>query len=148
MNEKEKCYWAGLFDGEGCISIRLNRPTQTSRHKTNLYALITKVTMCDKELVKQMQKSFGIGHLTINQRQESLRVKQRPALSWTCMSNDAMQVIIILKPYLRSKLNEAKIALDFMSLPSARRGRRRTDPELTKKREDLYYDLRKAKGRL
>ncbi len=144
MQEKEKCYWAGLFDGEGCLSIRLNRPTLKSRHKTNLYALVTKVTMCDKKLVKQMYRSFGLGHLFLSRGNG----KQRPALSWTCMSNDAKQVIIILKPYLRSKLNEANIALNFMSLPSGRSGRRRTNPQLTHQREALYYKLRKAKGLL
>lgn len=148
MKKTEIAYYAGLFDGEGCISIRLNRPTETSKHKTSLYSLVTKVTMCDESLIKELHRKFKFGHVVVNQNIASLGLKRRPAWSWTCMSKEAAQVVQILSPYLKSKAREAMIALEFMKLPSSRHGKRRTDNSLTLKREEYYLKLREAKGRL
>jgi len=148
MKQVDIAYWGGLFDGEGCISIRLNRPTKTSKHRSHLYSLVTKVTMCDEALIRQMHSDFKVGHVGVHQRPESLKKKQRPAWSWTCMSKEAAEVVTLLRPYLRSKTLEAEIALDFMKLPSARKGRKRTDSSLIQERESFYCRLREAKGRL
>lgn len=147
MNKVELSYWAGLFDGEGCISIRHNRPTETSKHRSDLYSMITKVTMCDGSLIRSMSMAFGVGHIGF-QRRYIDKGTHRPAWSWTSMSKDAEAVIRALLPYLRSKKKEAKIALTFFDLPDGRNGKNRIDSRLTSARRRIYLKLRAAKGRL
>ena len=145
MSKSELSYWAGLFDGEGCISIRLNRPSPTSKHRSELYAMITKVAMCDESLIRSMAKAFNVGHIGMQHRYAETH---RPSWHWTAVSRDAEVVIKSLYPYLRSKKKEAEIALGFFKLPHGRHGQRRTDKNLTAARKSIYLELRAAKGRL
>lgn len=142
MNRDKIIYSAGLFDGEGCITIRLNRPTEKSKHKSDLYALVIKVTMTDKKTVNYLYDLFGVGHFRLSNVKSE---KRKSAWSWTCMSGDAVFVLNKISPYLITKKREAKIAIDFSGLPSARGGRRRVSRSLLSKRNKLYLSLRRAK---
>jgi len=144
MNKQDIIYIAGLFDGEGCITIRMNRPTPTSKHKSVLFSLVTKVTMCHEDTIKYLYKTFGIGHFR-EATGKNMGITRSRAWSWTCMSNDAIFVIKTLLPYLRTKHDEAIVAIDFSKLPTARKGRKRTDNNLTLKRKELYEKLRNLK---
>jgi len=142
MTEMEKAYLAGLFDGEGCIHIRFNRSNGRGGHVSDLYSLITKLSMCDERVVKYAWKKFGVGHVgKYSPRNE----RWNPGWSWVCSSQDAKNVLLILRPYLRTKAKEADIALNFMKLPLARGGRNRTDPKLVLRRRRFYLRLREAK---
>lgn len=56
MTTEEIAWAAGIFDGEGCIHIRRNAVTETSRHRTTHYALITKVTMCHAPTIERLHR--------------------------------------------------------------------------------------------
>jgi len=144
MNKEDIIYIAGLFDGEGCITIRMNRPTTISKHKSLLFSLVTKVTMCDESTIMYLYKTFKVGHFR-EATDKNIGISRSRAWSWTCMSNDAIFVVKTLLPYLRTKYKESIVALEFGSLPHGRGGRKRTDNSLTIKRRELYEKLRSLK---
>jgi hypothetical protein len=141
--ENQNIVWAaGLFDGEGCISIRLNRPTETSKHKSPLYALVVKVTMCDQKTIHRLKEIFSVGHITLQKR----NLPWHDVYSWTCMSSDAVGVLDKIGPLLFTKQKEFQIAKEFAALPSGQRGRTRIDPTLLSMRERIYIKLRDQKN--
>src|SRR3990167_5528882 len=113
MNKEKLAYVAGVFDGEGCITIRLNRPTATSKHKTPLYAIVTKVTMTHEPTVKYLYDLFRIGHFRLT---KVATETEKTAWSWTCMSKDAGIFLELVYPFLLTKKKEAKIALQFLKM--------------------------------
>ena len=144
MNKEDVIYIAGLFDGDGCITIRMNRPTSTSKHKSTLFSLVVKVTMCDKKTIKYLHDAFKVGHFRKNTGKEYNKSRS-DAWSWTVMSRNALFVIKKLYPYLRTKKSEADVALEFEQVMNGRSGRARTNIELTNKRRLLYERLRELK---
>lgn len=145
MNKEDLIYIAGLFDGEGCITIRMNRPTNTSKHKSVLFSLVVKVTMCHEETIKYLYDTFRVGHFRKNTGKD-MGISRSDAWSWTVMSRDALAVLKLLYPYLKTKKSEANVALEFEKVMDGRNGRIKTDPKLTEKRKKLYEELRALKG--
>jgi phage N-6-adenine-methyltransferase len=133
---------AGIIDGEGCIHIRRNAATETTRHKSDIYDLILKVTMTDEETVRRLQIVFGVGTVTVD---ENRGEGNRPAYSWTCRSAAASEVLQRVYPFLVTKRVEAMYALEFSLLERARRGQKRVPAELMVERERYYSLLRDLK---
>jgi hypothetical protein len=138
----ENIIWAaGLFDGEGCITVRLNRATSRTKGKTDVYSLSIKVTMCDKKTIFRLKDIFKVGHITLQKR----NLPWHNTYSWTCMTRDAITVLDLISDYLFTKQKEYFIAKEFAALPSGRQGRCKTDPALVEKRKSIYLRLRKQK---
>lgn len=149
MDKLRLAWAAGIIDGEGCFSIRLNRASEKTRCAVDQYALIAKVAMCHEETVRLLHSTFGRGSLyTVRAGDYYVTRRRRQQWIWECTSRNAAAIIEAVLPYLVTKRGEAEIALTFSRLPTARNGRARTPPELTQRRHDLYLQLRAAKGRL
>jgi hypothetical protein len=142
MTTEEIAWAAGIFDGEGCIHIRRNAVTETSRHRTTHYALITKVTMCHAPTIERLHRIFGVGHVGLQKGS----ARKSPSASWYCMSKDAAFVLHHLKPFLFTKLEEAELGIAFSELPTARNGRVRVPDDLLDRREQFYLALRNIKS--
>jgi hypothetical protein len=144
MKSTEKAWLAGIIDGEGCIHIRKNSPTERSKHRSVMYSLVLKVSMCHRETIDRIHAIVGLGHVS---RSASAKPNHQEAWAWYTQSREAGFVLQAVLPYLVTKGVEANTALQFLNLPSARSGRRLVSPELTAHREHFYKLLQALKPR-
>ncbi len=127
MRKIDIAYFAGVFDGEGCIIIHKSK----SKAKSPNYSYVAEVNLANTNewIVRQFHFSFGGGCY--------LRKKQgehtRQIWAWQIGANKAADFLEIILPYLRIKKAQAEIALGFQrhkrhSNPKG--GKRVTEKEL------------------
>lgn len=98
-------YMAGLFDGEGYISIR----KQVQHDKYECYSLMVGINMVDEEPIKLFRKAFG-GKIKLRNGGGD---NWKPQYRWRLEASSAYHCIEVLYPYLRLKSDKAKLALAF-----------------------------------
>lgn len=135
---------AGFVDGEGCIHIRINMPTSTSKQRSPHFALILQVVNTNRPSLEKLQSIFKCG--SIREHHASDVPARSAAYAWYCMSLHANRVIALLLPYLVVKRAEAEVALEFYKLPPGRRGSKTIDMDLLSRRAELCDKLRSMKG--
>lgn len=139
----DKVKWAaGLMDGECCIFIRKGQVTELTKHKSTLYDMGLHVAMTNKSTIYRLRDIFNVGWI---QEQNRNNPKWKKSWRWTCRSNAARYVLSLVEPYLFNKREEARLALEFQELGSARNRRKPTDPDLLIKRENIYTKMRELK---
>lgn len=113
-------YAAGLFDGEGSISIVC--PKQPGYTRGVGHRLMVRLVSVDRVLPEWMNDHFG-GALIDNRRQK-LVGRSRPSFSWQINSYHAEIFLRAVRPYLLLKAERADVALDFRSTMLAPLGRK------------------------
>lgn len=148
MKQTDLAWCAGLFDGEGCISISRVKPTAKNKLVNSSYRLVAKVTMGDRKAIRRF---FAVvGHGSVQKHVEG-NAKVNGSTSWVAAARKAEIVLKKLYPFLTTKLKEADIALEFMALPDPIRGGARGSPcidkPLLRKKHKLYVRCCRAKPR-
>jgi len=117
MTKVDLAYFAGIFDGEGCIIIRKTK---------GYHNVMVTVTNTNEWLCRQFQFSFEGGvRLRSNQTQNKQAV-----WVWQAYSTNAKNLLVALLPYLKLKKPQAEIAIKFMNRIQEKRGFTLTDEEL------------------
>lgn len=143
LNRIPHAEWAaGIIDGEGCIFIKRDNPTVTSRHKSPIYTIGLKVTMTHRKTIYTLQELFHRGHITVPKRFDGIK----QPYSWVVRSNQAAYVLNQIYPFLLTKKQEAFKALEFSTLKSDRNGQKRTTQLSLDRKADFYNCLRDLKG--
>lgn len=106
LDELELAYIAGFFDGEGTITIH-HRNAST---KKNWYRVCASVSNTDNTLLELLRDSFG-GYISMLRRNGN----RKDIYQWHITSTGAVVFISAIKPYLRQKLDQADVALEFQS---------------------------------
>jgi len=103
MNELDKAWMAGIFEGEGSIEIR----KQTKRNWTTLTVAITST---DMELIEPFHKEFN-GNIIWY----AMKGNRKQAYRWSIWSNNAKTFLELMLPYFRVPriINKVKIAIRF-----------------------------------
>lgn len=109
-------YLAGWFDGEGCISIV---GASLRVYVSNTY----------RPTLAAIQKEFG-GRLA----PKKMPAPARPAFEWSCYGDKAEAVLRRVLPYLREKLSQAALGIEYHNTP------RRSD-----RRGEIKAELRRLK---
>lgn len=117
MKKTDLAYWAGIFDGEGSISIC--RGPSKSCHTGFRYKLQIAVTSADEWLVQALRMAFG-GSINISASPWS----GRPIWRWTLTAHRAMECLELIAPYLHLKREQATIAIQFQKTKMIRNHRR------------------------
>ncbi len=108
MEQLELAYYAGLFDGEGCITLH---PTQiSSPNQRHTYFLSVHLTSVNEWVVQQLQFDFGGNIITYEGGG-----KRNTAYRWVITRNKAGDFLTSVLPYLRLKKQRAEIGLQFHS---------------------------------
>ncbi|KKM15745.1 hypothetical protein LCGC14_1692950 [marine sediment metagenome] len=103
-------YFAGLFDGEGCICIaRAKQGWKNSRSKSPAYELKVFIRMSDVRPIQIFKERFD-GNISF---QEYKPVNHRPTHCFYCSHTKAERVVKELLPYLIVKKEQAEVALEF-----------------------------------
>lgn len=102
--EATQCaYYAGIFDGEGSISIITHR-----RAASTQMCLQARVINTNRPLVESLSVAFG-GYISTR----PAKGRQRTCYAWGVQGASAVDVLMTLRPYLRIKLQQADLAIRF-----------------------------------
>src|SRR6478609_5202089 len=98
MNMNLVAYAAGVIEGEGSFMTT-----------TNGYSPRVQVSMTDKDVLEQLQKTFGCGTIhAITKREEHWK----DAWVWRCSGNEALRVMEVVYPYMglrrKAKIEEVR----------------------------------------
>lgn len=141
MNTEELvcAYAAGLFDGEGCITLRVRR--------SGYIAMEVRVTNTNREIIEWLRDQFG--GTIYGQRQP--KGNRREAFCWRLSEITGSNFLRLILPFLRIKREEAHVALAYREYIEARKarphpaGKKLTVEDITIRRSfrDQIHALRK-----
>jgi hypothetical protein len=139
--EREVAYFAGFFDGEGCISLQRPSPSETP----GSYSLTVSVGQSDIRPLERLKKVFG-GSLHEVRRGPSFRFNWKTHWRWSGNRRVAQQFLEAARPYLIVKAEQCWLALEYLALLD-RMGTQGhpTTPEQLAMKEGFYLALREAK---
>jgi hypothetical protein len=105
LDEASLAWAAGLFDGEGCISIHTNASGKQ-------HTLRMTMQMVHKPTIERLRDIIGSG--SINKAPRSKRNRNfRTAWCYSVVCQQAVTALERLRPHLVTKATEADIALTF-----------------------------------
>lgn len=113
-------YAAGLFDGEGSITIQ---------RKANTFCLIVRVTSTDRAIVDFLNRNFG-GWIGVQPANKHVKIC-RPCWYWGVQSKAASVFLARIAPFLVIKKAQADLAIEFQSRIGARGVNRLMPEEIT-----------------
>ena len=147
-------YFAGLFDGEGCIFIQ--KKISTKRRTRNLsYRLgINLATSGNPELIEIIKKQFGGSYY---RRIFKKRENKKPSRLWVETGIPAAKILKLIQKLLYLKKGECKLALLFQKYRGEYKGERknwkknyslnelRAKEKKNRRLEEMYQEMRALK---
>lgn len=119
MKKTDLAYFAGLFDGEGCISIDKD-------YKGKVYLTLScRVAMTNLWVLQALKFAFG-GSVRSVKKQKN---HWKQAWIWRVSAQLALSFLEQILPYLKLKKPEAEIAIKFARAKMGRQGKRRLSDE-------------------
>jgi len=127
-------YFAGLFDGEGCVRINKSDRTKYRPNSTPLYNLHLSIANQNLEVLELLKEMFG-GSIHFN--------KHSACYSWVITTQKAASFLRAINPYVIVKRSQVRLALEWVSIIDARSSKKRwlkkSDAEIA-----LYDDFIEA----
>ena len=122
MNEVDIAYIAGLFDGEGCISIAKCAPRYEGC--SPYYRLVVALVNTNEQAPRLLQSHFG-GRVYLYGDNKSPRQggTARPCWHWRAGGPECVEFLRVVSPYLKLKANEARLALKFAEARASNKSR-------------------------
>lgn len=138
MNDNIKLFWyAGLFEGEGCIYIRRKK-----NGKNISYILEVQLTMTDKEIVKSFKNEFG-GKTRLQTNKINSNAKD--TLVWSLSGPHTILFLERLMPYLFSTSEKEKFYLGIEFQKQKIKGKPKK--EYTDKQFEYYIKMKNLNRR-
>jgi hypothetical protein len=126
-------YLAGIIDGEGSIGIaRMRAPNS----KSFGYSTRVVIATTDERLIAWLQDTLGIDIPATRCRAER-NPRWKPRLAWYVSGKNAHALLVMVRPYLVIKAEQADIALKMFELSRGKWKGRAIDPNVTLQREAL-----------
>lgn len=94
-------YIAGFFDGEGCVRLKQSNQNEHS------YYVIAHITNSNRAILEHVQDLFGGAIRRVEKK------VNKTTYSWCITSAEAVDFLETLSPFLREKLEEARLAIKF-----------------------------------
>lgn len=136
--DAEKAYFAGLFDGEGCIHISVHPPHGEGKNVYHCLQVI--ISNTDVDIINYLHATFG-GYVHLL----SPRPRHRHCYEWVLRSRRARLFLECLLPFLRIKKEQAELAIEFQS--TMRGHSRELSPEIIEVRDGYRLAIVKLKGK-
>lgn len=118
MTHTSAAYIAGLVDGEGSIGVFINRAP--SRQGGAVTARV-KIGMCDEALIKWLKAHTNSGCVTSWGHTKNPTWKRCWVITWN--GTHAANLISHIKPYLRIKLPQAQLLMQWVDLSNEWKGK-------------------------
>ncbi|MBU0791738.1 MAG: LAGLIDADG family homing endonuclease, partial [Gammaproteobacteria bacterium] len=139
-SDVELAWVAGIIDGEGCISVIKSKVNKKEgvyfRYQLNIY-----VGMIHKPTIYRIKDIFKFGHLAKDDRGSEC---SRTRFIWGVSCNQAEAVLKAILPFMITKKEEARVALEFQENTDRSGGKYPSKGEW-KKREYYRQRLKKLK---
>jgi hypothetical protein len=132
--DADLAYWAGLFDGEGCVLIARGR---NPGRKVVQHWLTVSVSNTDLDVLRELGERFGGSIATDRTRKPHWHT----CYHWHTSGRIAAAFLSAILPFARVKRAQIELALAFQSSLD---GRART-AEVQAERDAVYYQLRAMK---
>ena len=135
-------YFAGLFDGEGSVSVYHRDDYGTGALHTKV---ILTVSMCVEAPIQGLKTHFGGGTV----RQGRLTASGRPVWTWYQVGVPAKPTLEVLKAICRVKRPQIVLALEAIELierTKHRSRRKRITPEEHIRRGEIAQEIRALKA--
>ena len=116
MNETDKAYIAGLFDGEGSVEFTKRK----EKKKNGTYScrrISMEISMTDQSVLMWLHEVLGVGTLT-NKPRKGLRkngTKYLMQYRWRCTFRDAYYVCLLIWPFAHTKLPKIQKIIEHYS---------------------------------
>ena len=124
MKKTELAYYAGIFDGEGCIVIHSHQwVTKGGKTRVGFYPEII-LANTNQWLIQQLRFAFG-GNVYLRKRGTT---RAQAIWVWQTTSKKATQCLESLLPYLKLKKQQALLAVE-MEKRRRPRGSHRLEPD-------------------
>jgi len=137
MKKTDLAYFAGLFDGEGSISLCAYKPKGRCIRTT--YGLYISLAQTNEWIIQQLKFAFG-GNI---QPYQPKYPGARMVWAWRTQSNNALVFLESIYPYLRLKKPQADVAIKFQKHKLLRGGASRSQAYV-----DFEKELKDAISRL
>ena len=117
IDEVDKAYIAGLFDGEGTITYKKYPERKKKGNKVNTYTcwrISMEIAMTDKSVLIWLNKVLQVGTLA-STKVNGKRVDGTSYLKqwrWRCTFRDAYYVCLLIWPFAHTKLSKINKILD------------------------------------
>jgi hypothetical protein len=136
---RELAYIAGIFDGEGHVSI--DRTEGAKSTHAPVHYLQVGVTNTDRDLIEWLLCTYG-GHVGRTGLRDGHR---RDAYRWRLTGPPGAKFLRELQPFLRIKRRQAEIAIEFAhEMATRQRGKSLTEYEVDR-REELRQTLKASR---
>jgi len=117
LSRVDLVYTAGLFDGEGCISIPKTKPSLKYRRITPSYELQIKITNNYLPVLDWLKENYG-GSIYLHS--VKLPRNPHPVGDWYLTATKASEFLQSISPYLKIKDKEAIVAIGFQEFKDKR----------------------------
>ena len=127
----EVTWAAGFIDGEGSIGV----------YRSNGAALMLSldVAQVDRRPLEELSRLFG-GTITLNPRRG-----EHPIYQWRQHSANAARTLALVAPYLRSKKEQAELAVEFQAYQQTSMRRVPVTPEVAARKAAIAAELKRLK---
>lgn len=124
LTQTDKTYMAGLFDGEGCVTISRKKGDHYKRGYS--YQLVATITNADKQVLERFHKEF-----------KGYFVKRKSKNVWTLtfLCSKAITFLKVIYPYVLIKRKQMDIAFEFDRFIHSLGAHHHTEEQLNKKDE-------------
>lgn len=129
-------YYAGLFDGEGCVSINKVKGVKGRRDS---FQLRVNITSTNEEVCSAMPHAFGG---TVLKR---TRTGAQDYFYWVAVARIARDFLVLVKPDLIIKKSQAQIGIAFQNERDAR-GQKKTEEDWNNEFQH-YENIRRLNAR-
>ena len=140
MTDIELAYFAGLFDGEGCVQIAHHKPQRGKR--TEQHTLRCAVNMVNKRCVSSF---LAFGGSMCQKTRDIGNPKWQPQWTWSISSNQAMGFLKILLPFIHLKKEQFELAIEFQGKRSQAQKVNKVSPQEITERNWYWLKLRELK---
>lgn len=131
-NEEEllNAWAAGLFDGEGCITLVRRPPNPATQHRSERWEVRATLGLTVAEPVHWLKERYG-GHVHLRLEQ---RTNRKDSTHWQADSRVGVAFVGAVYPFLRIKRPQADVALAYQKIIRKVGRRGYTDEALAEQR--------------
>ena len=112
MTEIQVAYYAGLFDGEGCISLTKSDRTKIRSGRKNQFILHVTIRIREAWVLENLLSEFG-GHL---RTYSGAKPTCAPVGVWSIQSLKGRYFLSSILPYLRLKKDQAELGIRCLDI--------------------------------
>ena len=111
MNETDKSYIAGLFDGEGSIDYA-QRYKKIGNRRSLTWNILMRIQMTDEHVLRWVHKTLKVGTIRKKNRSPSIKSHWKDSWIYSGRYRQAYDVCKLLWPYAKVKLHKIEQIID------------------------------------